>query len=163
MDIKIIAIVALVLAVIAVLAIIAITPALVEAGIVTLGKPSGCNYDGSCQGWEDPTCPDCTGGATTTVAITTTTIVSMDCGDGYCAGQDLGEDCYSCPADCPGKTTGSPKYRYCCGNYGCEIVGEDSDNCPVDCGPPPTTTTIPPTTTTIMNVTTTTIPSNSTA
>lgn len=25
------------------------------------GKPTGCNYDGVCQGWEDPTCDDCQG------------------------------------------------------------------------------------------------------
>jgi len=33
-----------------------------QSGIITLGKPSGCNYDGSCQGWEDPTCDDCVNG-----------------------------------------------------------------------------------------------------
>ncbi len=26
------------------------------------GKPSGCNNDGKCQGWEDSSCGDCTGG-----------------------------------------------------------------------------------------------------
>lgn len=26
------------------------------------GKPSGCNNDGKCQGWEDAGCGDCTGG-----------------------------------------------------------------------------------------------------
>jgi len=26
------------------------------------GKPTGCNNDGKCQGWEDATCADCTGG-----------------------------------------------------------------------------------------------------
>lgn len=26
------------------------------------GKPTGCNDDGKCQGWEDPTCADCAGG-----------------------------------------------------------------------------------------------------
>lgn len=26
------------------------------------GKPTGCNYDGKCQGWEDLSCADCTGG-----------------------------------------------------------------------------------------------------
>jgi len=25
-------------------------------------KPSGCNYDGKCQGWEDSSCADCAGG-----------------------------------------------------------------------------------------------------
>jgi hypothetical protein len=28
------------------------------------GKPTGCNYDGKCQGWEDSTCGDCIGSAT---------------------------------------------------------------------------------------------------
>jgi hypothetical protein len=27
------------------------------------GKPTGCNYNGVCQGWEDATCDDCAGGA----------------------------------------------------------------------------------------------------
>jgi len=26
------------------------------------GKPTGCNDDGTCQGWEDPSCADCAGG-----------------------------------------------------------------------------------------------------
>ena len=26
------------------------------------GKPTGCNNDGKCQGWEDPSCADCVGG-----------------------------------------------------------------------------------------------------
>jgi hypothetical protein len=26
------------------------------------GKPTGCNNDGKCQGWEDASCSDCTGG-----------------------------------------------------------------------------------------------------
>jgi len=26
------------------------------------GKPTGCNDDGKCQGWEDPSCADCMGG-----------------------------------------------------------------------------------------------------
>ncbi len=29
------------------------------------GKPSGCNNDGKCQGWEDASCGDCSGGAPT--------------------------------------------------------------------------------------------------
>jgi hypothetical protein len=28
-------------------------------------RPSGCNNDGKCQGWEDPTCGDCSGGGET--------------------------------------------------------------------------------------------------
>jgi hypothetical protein len=34
-------------------------------------------------------------------------------GNGIC---DPGEDCESCPGDCPGRTTGSPSKRFCCGN-----------------------------------------------
>lgn len=30
------------------------------------GKPSGCNNDGKCQGWEDSSCGDCSDGSTTT-------------------------------------------------------------------------------------------------
>jgi hypothetical protein len=26
------------------------------------GKPTGCNNDGKCQGWEDPLCGDCDSG-----------------------------------------------------------------------------------------------------
>jgi len=29
------------------------------------GKPTGCNYDGTCQGWEDSSCGDCTGSSST--------------------------------------------------------------------------------------------------
>lgn len=35
------------------------------------------------------------------------------CGDGTC---DEGETCRTCPPDCPGKQTGKPSKRYCCGN-----------------------------------------------
>ncbi|MHA2038876.1 MAG: matrixin family metalloprotease [Promethearchaeota archaeon] len=30
-----------------------------------LARPTGCNNDGKCQGWEDPTCGDCSGGGGT--------------------------------------------------------------------------------------------------
>ena len=52
------------------------------------------------------------------------------CGNGTC---DAGEDCYSCEADCPGRTGGKPTLRYCCGNGTCEPVGESAANCPIDC------------------------------
>lgn len=29
------------------------------------GKPTGCNYDGKCQGWEDSSCSDCKGSSET--------------------------------------------------------------------------------------------------
>ncbi|MBU4266126.1 MAG: S8 family serine peptidase [Candidatus Altiarchaeales archaeon] len=70
---------------------------------------------------------------TTTTIITTTTTILGGCGDEYCAGADIGEDCTTCSVDCIGKTTGKPSGRYCCGNYVCESAGENADNCPVDC------------------------------
>ena len=33
---------------------------------VGYGKPSGCNNDGVCQGWESPSCADCSGGGSGT-------------------------------------------------------------------------------------------------
>jgi len=59
--------------------------------------------------------------------------VAALCGDGYCAGFAKEERCGSCPADCPGKTTGQPKNMYCCGNGMCESFGENVFNCPTDC------------------------------
>lgn len=61
------------------------------------------------------------------------------CGDGYCAGQYnidgvlFIEDCYSCPRDCPQKSKGNPKNRWCCGN-GDPENGEPIEICPVDYG-----------------------------
>jgi pimeloyl-ACP methyl ester carboxylesterase len=59
------------------------------------------------------------------------------CGDGWCAGAAAGEDCASCPADCPGRLDGTPKRRYCCGNGTCESSYEDIVSCPIDCGGSP--------------------------
>ena len=53
------------------------------------------------------------------------------CGNGVC---DPGEDCTTC-GDCPGRTSGKPALRYCCGNGACESAGEDASVCPVDCAP----------------------------
>ncbi len=52
------------------------------------------------------------------------------CGNGTC---DQGEDCTTCPDDCPGRTGGKPSKRYCCGNGSCEVDWEDSLSCPIDC------------------------------
>jgi hypothetical protein len=83
------------------------------------------------------------------------------CGNGTCE-PSLGEDCFSCAADCRGKQNGKPSNRYCCGaDTGCsdsrcstgtdwlcsdtpsagsccgdgECTGtENSFNCAIDCG-----------------------------
>lgn len=92
--------------------------------------PEGANcetlgYDGGTLACTD-TCTFDTGDCTTTEP-------EEYCGNGYCAGADLGEDCNTCPADCPGRTTGRPSGRFCCGNGVYESVGENTVNCPVDC------------------------------
>ncbi len=52
------------------------------------------------------------------------------CGDEYCDGRALGEDCRTCPADCPSGEKG-----VCCGDGKCDTrKGETSEMCPVDCG-----------------------------
>jgi beta-lactamase superfamily II metal-dependent hydrolase len=52
------------------------------------------------------------------------------CGNGTCDG---GEDCTTCPDDCPGRTGGKPSKRFCCGNGSCEAAWEDALICPIDC------------------------------
>lgn len=48
------------------------------------------------------------------------------CGNGVC---ELGEDCISCPDDCPGKTSGKPANQYCCGNGVLESPEGDGSIC----------------------------------
>jgi hypothetical protein len=51
------------------------------------------------------------------------------CGDGYCDGIAYGEDCRSCPQDCPSGDKG-----VCCGDGKCDSrKGETAGFCPVDC------------------------------
>jgi len=51
------------------------------------------------------------------------------CGDGYCDGRALGEDCNLCPDDCWAGERGA-----CCGDNKCDInKGESAAVCPVDC------------------------------
>lgn len=50
-----------ILAVVALVISLATAIPVAQSGIITLGKPSGCNYDGSCQGWESSSCADCEG------------------------------------------------------------------------------------------------------
>ena len=53
------------------------------------------------------------------------------CGNGYCAGSALGEDCFSCSADCLCQGNGCSKA--CCGDGTCTTRYETAVNCPVDC------------------------------
>jgi len=55
-----------------------------------------------------------------------------DCGDGDCAGKELGEDCITCPEDCPSKTHPRKGLIWCCGD-GIWDKGENANNCPIDC------------------------------
>jgi len=71
--------------------------------------------DNDCDGLIDLEDSDCT---TTEV-----------CGDGYCAGIEQGEDCFTCPSDCKG--TGKDNSRSCCGDGDC--INENINNCPIDC------------------------------
>lgn len=53
----------------------------------------------------------------------------VGCGDGICGGTSQGEDCVSCPSDCP--TGFSPP---ACGDGVCSAAdGENCVNCPSDC------------------------------
>ncbi len=53
------------------------------------------------------------------------------CGDGYCAGADLGEDCQTCPADCIGRYHHRRGWIYCCGDGVCHF--KETRACLVDC------------------------------
>lgn len=67
--------------------------------------------------------------STTTILTPTTTTIPNGCGDGYCAGRALGEDCRTCPVDCLVGSKG-----VCCGDGKCDTKkGESSLECPVDC------------------------------
>lgn len=68
--------------------------------------PAGCDYtnDNDCQ---EPT----------------------PCGDGYCAGYLLGENCLTCPQDC--LCLGKNCSKACCGDGVCRK--ENINQCPVDC------------------------------
>jgi len=52
------------------------------------------------------------------------------CGDGFCAGAQMGEDCTTCPADCACISRDCRKG--CCGDYTC-TKWENADTCPIDC------------------------------
>jgi len=114
-------------------------------------EASVCDGDGTCEFGEDcDNCPsDCISGGGV-----------GSCGNGVCE-PNYGEDCVSCPGDCPGRLTGKPSNRYCCGDtVGCEDMlcssscggvsellyccgdgtcegAEAPCNCPIDCGQPP--------------------------
>jgi len=52
------------------------------------------------------------------------------CGDGFCAGAQMGEDCNTCPADCGCISRDCRKG--CCGDYIC-TKWENANECPIDC------------------------------
>jgi len=170
MNVKIISMLALVLSIIAISAIAVITPPLANAGIVTLGKPSGCNYDGTCQGWETTDCPDCAGGGggeetkpqcndkidndndglidfprdpgCSKKADQSELNPDIECDDGI--DNDLDGAIDTLDAGCTGPTDDDETN---CGDGVCE-GGETYSSCPADCEAPITTSTIPETTTT---------------
>jgi hypothetical protein len=83
------------------------------------GPTDGCCLAG-CDGWSDPDCSLCGDGDCTLGELCDTCSVDClsagpECGNGVCE-TGGGEDCLSCPADCRGQTTGSPRSRFCCGD-----------------------------------------------
>ena len=103
-------------------------------------KPVPFCGDGKCQGDEtaetcDLDCAVCGDGLCT--GDETYAVCPADCeppppplcnNDGTC---NEGEDCLSCPNDCPGETGGKPSNRFCCGADTCnELL------CGGGCGPP---------------------------
>ena len=98
-----------------------------------------CSFGGTCSASCSNTWPLCSLTSDSCCGPSCDSTSDVDCaaepvcGDGYCAGADLGEDCNTCSEDCIGYARGNPSGRYCCGNYACEEVGEDTDTCPVDC------------------------------
>eukprot|EP00977_Amphora_coffeiformis_P017502 scaffold5771_cov171-Amphora_coffeaeformis.AAC.19 len=74
-----------------------------------------CNPStGVCEGDGDGFC-DVTGGETCDVCASDCTATFVEgetnCGNGIC---EDGEDCYNCPGDCAGVTSGKPSGRFCC-------------------------------------------------
>ena len=103
--------------------------------------------DGVCKGNETAqSCPfDCTGGPVcgngTCESGESCSDCAADCGacppsscnnDGIC---NAGEDCLGC-ADCPGRTSGKPSNRFCCGAGTCdeELCGANACTAPSECG-----------------------------
>ncbi len=126
-----------VVAIILLIAFIAVLTISIQGngGVINLGKPSGCNYDGSCQGWEDRTCSDCAGGVTTTTPTNGET--KPECNDKYDNDGDGWID-----MDDSGCFKRQDNDETDCGDGVCEGP-ESCEFCPEDCGQCPTTTTIP--------------------
>jgi hypothetical protein len=81
-----------------------------------------------------PTVPSSSTPASPVTIVPTmeTTSINPYCGDGFC---DMGEDCESCPMDCPSAVVSLAE----CGNGICEAGnGESYDTCPYDCRGDPT-------------------------
>jgi hypothetical protein len=65
--------------------------------------------DDDCDGAADCADSDCVGDPACVVE-------EGRCGDGVCDGQPFGEDCETCPLDCPSQPKGKKTDRFCCGN-----------------------------------------------
>jgi len=95
-----------------------------------------CNYPGTCDASCSNTWPGCDPdnsdgccGPDCSSSNDADCVAEDFCGDDYCAGADLGEDCRTCPTDCPSGAKG-----VCCGDGKCDTKkGESSSFCPVDC------------------------------
>lgn len=84
-----------------------------------------CDPDLGCQSSGDP----CASGTTCNEDTDSCDGLPSYCGDGLCEGSLNGEDCRTCPDDCPSGPRG-----VCCGDGKCDTrKGETADMCPVDC------------------------------
>ena len=103
-------------------------------GDCDVGEECDCPDDcGSPAAFEEPgvTCDDgvdndCDGQTDCDDINCSATPECVVCGNSLC---EFGEDCNSCPGDCPGITGGKPADRYCCGNGVVESPEGDGTIC----------------------------------
>jgi hypothetical protein len=92
-----------------------------------------CNSQGTCDAYcsytEITECIDGDGCCPAGCVTDSDCAVTETCGDKYCAGSALGEDCFSCPEDC--RCAGKNCSNACCGDEICS--NENKNNCPIDC------------------------------
>ena len=96
-----------------------------------------CDLDGLLGDRTDPAVPSTACGTCSApgfpASCDSSPCSTTTCGNDVC---ETGEDCNTCPADCPGVQQGNPNRQFCCGSGGCEAA-EDACLCPLDCGSPP--------------------------